>query len=103
MSRDENSMKWQNIITEQAASKQTQIQWCSENGVNIHNFRYWKSRIGKAINENSNSNTGFVSLRPVLQQNKSITVRIGPASVEVNTSTDVSLLEDVIKVLMHYA
>ena len=103
MKREVNKAKWHGLINEQTASGQTQAQWCAENAINIHNFRYWKSRLSSELNKIPKSNFGFVSLKPSLKSSKAITVRIGSASIEVHESANLSLLEDVVKVLMHYA
>lgn len=103
MTREANRAKWQDIINEQMASDQTQAHWCAENDVNIHNFRYWKTRLEKASKYPQNSEISFVSLAPTSKQSKPMTIRIGTACIEVNEAVNLSLLEDVVKVLMHYA
>ncbi len=103
MNRETNRTKWQDIINEWAASGQTQAHWCAENDVNIHNFRYWKRCLSSKIDEMAGSDIGFVSLSPTIKPNKAVTVRIGSAAIEVDESVNLSLLEDVVKVLIHYA
>lgn len=103
MNRETNRAKWQGIINEWAASDKTQAHWCAENNVNIHNFRYWKSRLNTEIEETPKSDFGFVSLKPSLKPGKAVTVRIGSATIEVDESVNLSLLEDVVKVLIHHA
>lgn len=103
MNREENRAKWQDIINEQTASDQTQARWCAENDINIHNFRYWKSRLSSENEEMAGSDFGFVSLRPTIKPSKAVTIRIGSAAIEVDDAVNLSLLENVVKVLMHYA
>ena len=81
----------------------TQIKWCQENNVNIHNFKYWKTRINK-IEADTKSKNGFVAIKPTMfQENTSIKLNIGPATIHIDASTNLDLLNDVVKVLMLYA
>ncbi|MGX8796764.1 IS66 family insertion sequence element accessory protein TnpA [Fusibacter sp. JL298sf-3] len=103
MKREANKAKWHGLINEQTASGQTQAQWCAENAINIHNFRYWKSRLTSERDKIPKSNFEFVSLKPSVKSSKALTVRIGSASIEVHDAANLSLLEAIVKVLMHYA
>jgi len=103
ISKKENQQQWEIHIRKQRESGLTQARWCEENGVNIHNFRYWKRRIS-AVSGDIKSEIGFISIKPVVpQKGSSIKLTIGSATVDVSDSTNLDLLNDVVKVLMHYA
>ncbi|ABR47948.1 hypothetical protein Amet_1776 [Alkaliphilus metalliredigens QYMF] len=72
----ENKEKWKLHINSQLSSGQTQIQWCEEQSVNIHSFRYWKNRL-QIKPEQSKESTGFVAIKPVtLQKVSKMRIRI---------------------------
>ncbi|SHJ99070.1 hypothetical protein SAMN02745975_03396, partial [Geosporobacter subterraneus DSM 17957] len=52
MARTPNQDYWEQVIADQRDSGLTQVKWCEQNDVNIHNFRYWKNRLKR--DENSN-------------------------------------------------
>ncbi|MGX8797862.1 IS66 family insertion sequence element accessory protein TnpA [Fusibacter sp. JL298sf-3] len=66
MKREANKAEWHGLINEQKSSGQTQAQWCAENAINTHNFRYWKSRLNSERDKVPKSSFGFVSLKPSL-------------------------------------
>ena len=103
INKEENLQQWTDRIKEQCESGLTQTKWCEENGVNIHNFRYWKRRISE-VSGDIKTESGFIAIKPIMrQQGSSIRLTIGAATVEVSDSTNLDLLNDVVKVLMHYA
>lgn len=103
ISKEENQQQWEVRISEQRESGLTQAKWCEENSVNIHNFRYWKRRINEYGGE-AKSESGFIEIKAANSiLDGSIKITIGPATVEVADSTNLDLLNDVVKVLMHYA
>lgn len=103
ISKEEIQQQWEVRISEQRESGLTQAKWCEENSVNIHNFRYWKRRINE-YSCGAKSEGGFIAIKPANSvSNGFIKITIGSATVEVADSTNLDLLNDVVKVLMHYA
>ena len=45
MARKADPDYWQQQLTNQNLSGLTQAQWCEQNNINIHNFRYWRNRL----------------------------------------------------------
>ena len=103
MKKEANQHKWQTLLESQMSSGQTQVQWCAENSVNIHNFRYWKHRLCTIQTDTENPSIGFVSIKPAQTSSGSMRITVGAAMIEVNNSVNLSLLEDVLQVLMRYA
>lgn len=102
INKEANQQQWSVRINEQIESGLTQTKWCEENNINVHKFRYWKSRMNKI--KGIQSDNGFIAIKPLIAtQNSSIRLTIGLASVDVNESANLDLLNDVVKVLMHYA
>jgi hypothetical protein len=46
---------WQRIIEEQETSGKTQVRFCTDEGINVNNFQYWRRQLagqdGRAIND----------------------------------------------------
>lgn len=102
MKKEMNQNKWQTLLESQMTSGQTQVQWCAENNINIHNFRYWKHRLSMTQTTRRNSSVGFVSIKPAQTSTNSMRITVGAAMIEVKDSVNLSLLDDVIQVLMRY-
>lgn len=102
LSREKNRQKWSDIIDRQISSSQTQAVWCQENDVNIHNFRYWRRRLQEAPLDDSK--ISFVTIKPKeVAIEKSITLRIGAAILDITGDVDSGALDSVVQVLMRYA
>ena len=97
MDRELNKHKWQTAIEKQRSSGLSQKQWCQENEVNLHNFRYWVRRL-KTI-ETESDEVRWVSLDSdsVLD---TVKITVGRATVEVRRQTDRQLLSEVLGILM---
>jgi len=109
MARNANPEYWQQILSDQSASGLTQVQWCNQKNVNIHNFRYWKGRLTAApITENESDDTKWALITkpktkdPQDQDESVIRIRIGKATVDVAADVDLDALASVISVLMQH-
>lgn len=111
MSKKANSEYWQQIVSDQISSGLTQHEWCEQNNVNIHNFRYWKRRI---ISETKQLQTAdqtetkwaiITSSESDVDDNNiksTLCIHIGKAVVEVNPGFDPESLSAVLAVLMKH-
>lgn len=103
ISKAENQSIWETRISDQQASGLTQREWCVKSDINLHNFRYWKRRLG-VIESESSTKQRFVSISPIpVHPVAPIQLRMGKLTVEVQGGVDLGLLDDVLKVLMRYA
>lgn len=94
---------WEDRLAEQASSGITQKQWCDEKEINLHNFRYWKRRLS-VISQEASISQRFITVSPIQKQPKTpLQISIGKLAVEIREGIDLSLLDDVLKVLMRYA
>jgi transposase-like protein len=102
LSKEENRKKWSEIIKDQSFSGLTQVEWCKNNDVNIHNFRYWRKRLQEAPLDDRK--ISFVSIKPTPATFKrSITLRIGAATLDITGDVNPDVLDTVVQVLMRYA
>lgn len=103
INRSLNCTIWQERIDAQAASDLSQKAWCLENGINIHNFIYWKKRL-KEIMDQVGKSQQFIALSPKSNtSSSSMILKIGAASIEVHENFNSSLLEDLVTILIRYA
>lgn len=103
MTRKEKQEIWIEIVSKQKVSGQNISQWCRENDVNMHNFRYWTSRIS-TLNQQIQTIQAprWTALTPKVSATSSITslkLLLGSISIEVEKGFDPELLEDVILIL----
>ncbi|MBM7562878.1 IS66 family insertion sequence element accessory protein TnpA [Fusibacter tunisiensis] len=111
MRKKANSEYWQQIVSDQTSSGLTQHEWCEQNNVNIHNFRYWKRRLVSeakqpqkvdqtetkwAIISSSESDVDENNIKSIL------CIHIGKAIVEVSPGFDPESLSTVLSVLMKH-
>ncbi|BES63915.1 hypothetical protein SANA_03540 [Gottschalkiaceae bacterium SANA] len=103
MDRELNKQKWQEIIEHQRSSGLSQKQWCEENQVNLHSFRYWVRRL-KGIKTETDE-VRCVSLDSTRNAPAAdiVKITIGRASAEVRKQTDKHLLAEVLGILMAHA
>lgn len=91
------------MVQDQKSSGQSQVKWCAEHGINLHTFRYWKRRLDSVKPTQVETSVGFVPVRVARSSGSSLRVTVGVATVEVPEGVSGSLLENVLRVLMHHA
>lgn len=89
---------WETHISGWKASQLSQAAYCQTHELAIHRFYYWKRKFeGKKRQANSG---GFISVRPVLGENHSLTVQLpNQIRIEGITSDNLHLLEVVCGIL----
>lgn len=112
MKRTSNSQYWEQVIADQTNSGLTQVKWCEQNDVNIHNFRYWKSRIkgNKHSNDTPLKPTWMLvtkssaapTIKPSESETGQIDLKVGKVKMTLRNSVDSNLLSNVLEVLMQY-
>lgn len=58
----ERRNQWQEIIDAQMASGKTQVRFCTDQGINLHNFQYWRRRLTTLSSEVQESDNDIVQL-----------------------------------------
>jgi hypothetical protein len=97
---------WESRISEFRVSGQSRRAWCEANDVSLRQFQYW---FGKFSRQESHSrlqhgNWAQIQLKESVKDSRAsiqnaLSVRIGPAVIEVRDGYNPSLLLDVVKVL----
>ena len=77
MSQSDRRSYWQGVLQEQIASGVSIRGWCAANGVNIHTFQYWRSRLSEAAPPVETNRSPVVAEPPV-----SNWLEVVPASVK---------------------
>ncbi len=103
MVREKKRKKWQEIIESQKKSGISQIKWCEENNVNIHNFRYWVSRLNASKQPAQTGAPVWASVTPKTKATSSIKVSIGCSIIELDENFNPEVLDKIMKVLSRYA
>ena len=111
MSKKANPEYWQQVVLNQSSSELTQHEWCDQNNVNIHNFRYWKRRLELepksnhaadqtetkwAIITHLETDIAEQTIKPLLY------IHVGKAVVDVSPGFDPESLSTVLSVLMRH-
>ena len=93
---------WCAIIAAYKTSGQSQTEWCRINNIALSNFRYWLQKEQKEATtptETSEWLTLSVSEQEP-NQNRHLTLQIGPVRIEVNPGFDPKQLSEVVKILI---
>jgi len=102
MTRAEKRDIWIKNIADHQASGQTVRQWCEENHVNYHTFKWWIGRFNKE-SLFKGSQTNWVALNPVPagmpKSNQPLNVIIGRCSIEVFPGFDAGTFQAVVQLL----
>lgn len=103
MSKTELRTQWEKRIADFQASGQTGTAWCECNQVNIHQFRYWFRKF-QLERQAQPASVQWLSVKmddsPVEEDN-SLTIRVGQASIQVKSGFNPSLLRQVVQALAH--
>ena len=91
---------WRSRVTDFLASRQSGAAWCAAHQIKEHQLWYWKQKF--SVEENSNHSSAHwlpVEIHEQAKGNESLLIRIGQATIEVNTGFDTELLRDVVNAL----
>ena len=103
MTKEELRLEWAARIEGFNGSRQTQVAFCADHGLDIKRFGYWlrKYRAANQVEERKTSQWLTLEVRnnEISSQNNSLKVRMGNAVIEVNQGFDRKLLLDIVKAL----
>lgn len=97
--------EWESRITEFRMSGQSRKAWCEANQVSLRQFHYWFSKFSRYESKiGQPGNWAQIQLKESILDRRTgiqsaLSVRIGPAVIEVQDGYNPSLLLDVVKVL----
>jgi hypothetical protein len=98
--------QWEERISEFRMSGQTRRAWCEANHVSLRQFHYWFGKISSQGSKSRSQPGPWAQIqvketvqvgRPSIQS--ALSVRVGPAVIEVRDGYNPSLLLNVVKVL----
>jgi hypothetical protein len=97
---------WERRISEFRMSGQTRGAWCEANQVPVRQFHYWFSKLTRqeSVRRLQPGNWAQIQVKETPQAappyiQSALSVRIGPAIIEVRDGYNPSLLLDLVKVL----
>ena len=103
MVRTKVSYVWEQRVTDYKVSGQTAQIWCKSNGVRPATLRYWIRQL-KSITTATEEVTSWVSVGTtelkVISKEHPLIVKIGAASIEINSDFDKNLFSKVTEVLL---
>ena len=113
---------WQARVADYEASELSVGNWCRENGITVHQLRYWRRRMGTTANSQAavDAGSGWACVELVedgvadqaIQPNASgkctemamgdggVCLRVGVATIEVRRGFDAVLLSKVLRVVV---
>lgn len=102
MTQAENRQMWQSRVAEFKASGQTATAWCIDQGIKVHQLRYWLHKF-KSEYESAKKQTQWLSVEigelKADKPQEALPIRVGKATIEVRPGFDPKLLSDVVKTL----
>lgn len=103
MASNDKRQLWTQRITDYRNSGMTASNWCEDNEIILSQLRYWLLKFKKenTLLESNGTNWVSVDFSNSLSNPKerTITVKIGPATIELNKNFDKDVFTDVVKVL----
>ena len=100
MTRKEKRILWEDRLAAFKESDQPATEWCQENEVNLHTFRYWQKKLRSEISSQSLTNWVSVEVEESSYvENAQLSIQVGRASIEVPDNFDPDHLANVLKVV----
>lgn len=90
---------WRAHVSEYESSGLSIQEWCKSAGIRVDNLRYWLRKFGEADCDQMWASVELADDGKSRSVAGGITVRIGAASIEVQSGFDPSLLSDVLRVV----
>ena len=92
-----------NRLAEFESSGQTATAWCAAQGINIHRFRYWSSKLRGNRRKPANREIRWLSVETESSTepsgNEALIVQVGQARIEVSEGFDAKLFIQVVQAL----
>jgi hypothetical protein len=93
--------EWERRIALYKTSGLTQSKWCEINEISIHQLKYWLYKIDSSDSSQKSNNKWIpIALEESdEQQNETLNIKVGSASIEVKPGFNPKLLAEVVKAL----
>jgi hypothetical protein len=103
MSKPDLAQTWRQRLDECAKSGQSVVDWCYFNQVSVHQYYYWKRRLGSSPPQATAPPQWLpvevVDTAPISAAPTGVSVRLGAATIEVSASFDPATLRAVVSAL----
>ena len=98
MTRTDLTELWRERIEDFAISGSTAQEWADFNNIPHGQLQYWKRRL-KQLDNPTQNNTTWAAIEIIQAPTNSITLRIGAASIDLNSGFNPSLLREIVQAL----
>ncbi|MBU8763807.1 hypothetical protein KM868_09895 [Micrococcus luteus] len=95
---EQRQYEWTERIRDYRASGLSMSAWCEAQGLTLHQLKYWLRKIDSSQPCSSSPSFIPVTVSP-RSSSSSLTLRIGPASLDVQTGFSPELLRQVVQAL----
>ena len=104
MSKADLAQQWRQRLDECANSGRSVVDWCYFNQVSVHQYYYWKRRLGapppQATAPPQWIPVEVVATEPIRTASTGVSVRLGAATIEVSAGFDAATLRAVVVALL---
>lgn len=94
MNLKENRKRWRKIITDQATSDKTIVQYCKDNDLAVHQFHYYKKKF-KEEHDGKNISNFVEVIQPDVIVDNQISMTLNGIDVTMNHPNLIKLLQTV--------
>jgi hypothetical protein len=105
MNKGELPAYWEAQLKEFECSRKNLTAWCREQGLSIHQAKYWQRKLRRNDPASGQSpqwltfELGGSGRADIRRQGATLCIKIGPAIIEVEPGYNAELLKDVIRTL----
>ena len=103
MASNDKRQLWTQRITDYRNSGMTASNWCEDNEIILSQLRYWLLKFKKENTSTESNGTNWVSVdlsnSPSNTKEKTISIKIGLATIELNKGFDKEVFTEAVKVL----
>jgi len=102
MGKSKLHIEWESRLKEFETSNQKLTTWCRQNGISIHQAKYWRRKL-QVDEQTASQSPQWVAVRmmgsDMSRQDASLLVKVGPVAIEIQPGYNAELLKDVIRTL----
>lgn len=101
MTAYEREKFWEKQIELFKTSGQKDTEWCRSNGIGLRTLNKWMKRLSDTDGINTSSNNRFIIAKAITEQQTGsiISIKIGKATISLDSEFDVDALTKVIQII----
>jgi hypothetical protein len=89
---------WVKRIEDFRSSGQSQVAWCQEQDIPVHQLRYWLQKQRKNVSESVGSR--WISMQATVASGSGVSLRLGAITLDIEPDFNQQVLVDVVNSLM---